>query len=100
MTEKYPRIKEIGLDLKCVYGTFVYYVRADDIEAKLQEGIEMYGYPYANKWLIGMFQRDEDTHRFLAIPLGPIVKEDTREAKIKALQEQVESILKEIEALR
>lgn len=94
----YPLIKKwLGLEIIIEYGGDVYcYVDADDLEAKLAEGVELIQSNYCsdNEWtthdeILGGKNGRENiaTHKCLAIGKQPIKKQTQMEAALKFLYE-------------
>lgn len=103
MTNKYPLIKELGLE--AVVATFpaqlgsIYAdaVRADDLERILENGKRSY-MRSEEDWFRTHKKNDYHTHMMLELTL-PITKDPTEE-KLKELEAKVQGLLKEIESLK
>lgn len=100
MTNKYPRIKELGLKI-CEYDDSwdpLMFVGADDLERILEKGHEIFNQYGRFDWHSCI---SESTNRKgLVINIQPYTKPDPREEKLKELESKLQGLLKEIEGMR
>lgn len=88
---KFPMIDSLGLLTRELHTDGTMYVRAEDLERVLAEGVEVFGTNLADsgqcagptpQWFFSLKREDKDTHTGLIINSKPIQK-DTAESLLK-----------------
>ena len=98
MTNKYPRIEELGLDLHELRLGGCLYVRADHLERILEKAMPVNSYGSMYTW--ERFASDNSAYTGLVINIKPLTKPDPKEEKLKELESKLQGLLKEIEGMR
>lgn len=98
MTNKYPRIKELGLKTSAWQIQDKDMVYADDLERILESGHEVFGNNNSFNWISTI--NDYVNRKGLVINIQPYVKPDPKEEKLKELEDKVQGLLKEIQELK